>query len=331
MIRLAAAILGLGAAFAAMPVTAAEGEEAAPACSATDSAAMTIGEITALGDAAIGRCVTVEGWVIGDTLHADNIARYRAERIYNDPSSTGAIIGFYGRDYGPPVAVRAAGRMGDCDALEAHVKTLGPGKVVGGFCSYRKGLYLEANNIRETGTVDRVRLTAQSAPGLGNLAPMAAGFARERLADAFEPLLAALRSSDRDALQKLLRLKPAIGSHIAYVGGVPRWDKHVVLLTENGRIPPLDDAQIEIFGWRAPLWADAETTYGNRADMERTTQGIVCAAPAAHANAGVWPISEADAAAAPGRPYICARISIDAAGGIEYSIAHDGLPAREPA
>lgn len=330
--RLAYSLFALAVPFGlySVPATAAESSPK-PTCPA-DSPGMTVAEIVALGSKAVGRCVSTDGWARGDTLQADNLARYRLQRIYNDPSSTGAILGLYGRDYSlPQVAARVVGRIGDCDALHEQVKTLGPGKVVGGFCSFSKGFYIEANEIKETGPADPVRLTARTAPGLGNLAPMADGPAREKLAAAFAPLLIAFRAGDRDALQRFLPYRSASGYNVAYIGEPPRWDRHVAILTEDERIPLLDDPKVEILGWRTPLWADAETVAGNRADMQRTTRGIACAATQASAAAGLWPILEADAAVAPRRPYICVEISIDAKGVAQYSISHDGRPAREPA
>ncbi len=333
MKRFAASLFALAVPFGLLtvPAAAAETSNPEPVCPA-DSPEMTIAEIAALGSKAVGRCVSVDGWAHGSQLFADNLARYRLQRVYNAPSSTGAILGLYGRDYAlPMVAARVVGRVGDCDALYEQVKTMGPYSVVGGYCSNMKGLYVEADEIRETGAAEPVRLTAKMARGLGNLAPMAKGAARDKIAAAFAPLLAALRSGDRDALQRLLPLRSLAGTHVAYVGEVPRWDTHVRLLTEDYRIPALDDARVEIFGWRVPLWSTSETVAGNTMDMNRTSKGIACAGPKATADADLWPISEADAAAAPFRPYICAEISIDAAGIASYRISHDRHPAREPA
>lgn len=302
-----------------------------PACSVADSPKMTIGEMISLGDAARGRCAALDGWAIGDTLHADNAARYRPQRVYNDYSSTGAILGLYGRtSWSPPAIVHVVGRIGNCDALSDHRKAVGPDAVLGGYCADHRGLFIDAAEVVEAGAPDRVRLTANSAPGFGNLAPMAQGAARDRLAAAFEPLLSALRMRDRDALQRLL-VRQRGGSPVVSFGTASRWDQRVEMLTaDDAPVPPLDDAKVEIFGWRVPLWADDETVAGNRADMKRTVQGIACAAPRADADAGAWPISDVDIAVAPGRPYVCADITINAAGAARYGIAHDRNPAREP-
>lgn len=92
----------------------------------------------------------------------------------------------------------------------------------------------------------------------------------------------------------------------------------------------------EIFGWHEPAWADAETRAGNAADEEKTTSGIVCTASRRAADAGLWPIDEADTGFASGRPYICARIFIGALreGGeriTQYAVYPEERIIREPA
>lgn len=336
MIRLAAVIIGLGAACAAMPVRAADGEQAAPACSATDSAAMTIGEITALGDAAVGRCVTVEGWALGFYLQADNEARYRRERVYNDYSSTGAALGLYGRERSlAPAIIRATGRIDSCKAVYDRIVAAGEVPFLGGFCHYHNGLVISASSVTEIGSPDIVRIPAAAAKaGLGNLSPMAEGEARETLRTAFAPLLDALVKRDEAALRQLLRTE----------GGAPMSDnrlaERIAALTAPdspvAALPADGSATVEVFGWREPEWANAETRAGKAAEMANTTSGLVCAAPKRAADRRLWPIDDADAGFARGRPYICARIFIGALneGGeriTQYILYPEERAIREPA
>jgi hypothetical protein len=338
MIRLAASFLGLAAAFAfaSAPVAAGEEKKALPACSAADSPAMTIGEISALGDAAIGRCVTVEGWALGFFLQADNEARYRQQRTYNDYTSTGAVLGLYGRNRAlEPAIIRATGRIDSCKAVYDRIVAAGEFPFLGGFCHYHHGLVISAASVTEIGKPDIVRIPAAAAQkGLGNLSPMAGGAARETLRATFAPLLDALVKRDEAALRRLLRLE----------GGVAlsdeRLEKRIATLTAAdspvSTLPTDGSAAIEVFGWREPEWADEKTRAGNAAAMANTTSGIVCAAPKRTADRRLWPIDDADTGFAPGRPYVCARIFIGALsqGGeriTQYMLYPEERAVREPA
>lgn len=339
MIRLATVVSALAATLSATPATAAaaeEGGKTAPACSVADSPAMTIGEIAALGDAAIGRCVTVEGWALGFFLQADNAARYRQERVYNDHTSTGAVLGLYGRDRGAaPAIVRATGRIDSCKAVYDRIVAAGEIPFLGGFCHYYYGLVIDATTVTETGKPDIVRIPAGTAgAGLGNLSPMAEGEARATLRATFAPLLDALVKRDGAALRQLLRIE----------GGVPMSEERlagrVAALTAAdspvAALPADGSAVVEVFGWREPLWADDRTRAGRAAEMATTTSGIVCAAPKRAADARLWPIDDADVGFARGRPYVCARIFIGALseGGeriTQYMLYPEERAIREPA
>ena len=338
MIRLGASLLGLTAAFAfaAAPAAADEAKKALPPCSAADSPVMTIGEISALGDAAIGRCVTVEGWALGFFLQADNEARYRQQRTYNDYTSTGAVLGLYGRDRGlEPAIIRATGRIDSCKAVYDRIIAAGEIPFLGGFCHYYHGLVIGAASVTEIGKPDIVRIPAGTAKaGLGNLSPMAGGEARETLRATFAPLLDALVKRDKAALRRLLRIE----------GGVPlsddRLEKRIAALTAAdspvSALPADGSAAVEVFGWREPEWADEKTRAGNAAAMANTVSGIVCAAPKRAADQRLWPIDDADTGFAPGRPYICARIFIGALvkGGeriTQYMLYPEERAVREPA
>lgn len=335
---LAASFLGLTAAFflAAAPAAAQEGKETRAPCSATSSPAMTIGEISALGDAAIGRCVTVEGWALGFFLQAGNEARYRRQRIYNDYGSTGAVLGLYGRDRAlEPAIIRATGRIDSCKAVYDRIVAAGEIPFLGGFCHYYNGLVIDATSVAEIGKPDIVRIPAAAAgSGLGNLSPMAESEARATLRATFAPLLDALVKRDREALRRLLRI----------AGGVPlsddRLEKRIAALTAAdspvSALPTDGSAAIEVFGWREPLWADEKTRAGNAAAIANTTSGIVCAAPKRTAEQRLWPIDDADIGFARGRPYVCARIFIGALtkggeGITQYMLYPEERAVREPA
>lgn len=319
----------------AAPATAEETRPAA-ACSAANSTVMTIGEIAALGDAAIGRCVTVEGWALGFFLQADNAARYRQQHVYNDYTSTGAVLGLYGRDRGvAPAIVRATGRIDSCKAVHDRIIASGEFPFVGGFCHYYHGLVVSASTVTELGKPDIVRIPARAAAaGLGNLSPMANGEARETLRATFAPLLDALVKRDKVALRQLLQIEG--GATMAE----DRLAKRVAALTAAdslaAALPADGPAVVEVFGWREPEWADEKTRTGNAAAMANTTSGIVCAAPKRTADEQLWPIDDADVGFARDRPYVCARIFIGAlnVGGeriTQYLLYPEERAVREPA
>lgn len=335
-IRFATLLFGLGATLTAASAAAQEGEKSVPACSASDSPTMTIGEITALGDTAIGRCVTVDGWALGFFLQADNAARYRQQRSYNDYTSTGAVLGLYGRNRAaPPAIIRATGRIDSCKAVYDRIAAAGDIPFLGGFCHYHYGLVIDASSVTEIGKPDIVRIPAGSAaPGMGNLSPMVDGESRDTLLATFAPLLDALVKRDDAALRQLLRIE----------GGAPmtedRLAARVAALTAAdspvSELPSDGSAVVEVFGWREPLWADEKTRAGNAAAMANTTSGIVCAGPPRTARERLWPIVDADAAFASGRPYVCARIFIGALteGGervTQYAVYPERRAIREPA
>ncbi|WP_293700922.1 MULTISPECIES: hypothetical protein [unclassified Sphingopyxis] len=336
MTRIVVLLFGLGAAVTATPTAAKEDEKAASACSATDGPTMTIGEITVLGDMAIGRCVTVDGWALGYFLQADNEARYRQQRIYNDYTSTGVVLGLYGRDRGaPPAIIRATGRIDSCKAVYDRIIAAGDIPFLGGFCHYHYGLVINASSVTEIGKPDIVRIPANAAaPGIGNLSRMVDGKARDTLLATFAPLLDALVKRDGAALRQLLRIEsgaPMTEDRLAErVAALTAADSPVTALPSDG------SAVVEVFGWREPLWADEKTRMGNAAAMANTTSGIVCAAPPRTAEERLWPIDDADAGFARGRPYVCARIFIGALkeGGervTQYAVYPERRSIREPA
>lgn len=335
--RIALILSALIAAFATPSViapawAAADTEEAAqPVCSVADSPKMTIGEVIKLGDAAIGRCVTVEGWTMHSILWADNEARYHRERVYNDPSSSGTRMGLYTSDIiGSLTDVRVTGRVDSCEAMTARMEAVGEPVLLKGYCHHLKGMVLHGDIVTKIGEPTLTRVPAASArPELVSLVPMAAGTARERLLAAFAPLSAALRQRDRAKLYAMLR--------VSRYGEFP--DERLnpllaMLTTADAPMAALShdgDVAIEAFGWRQPLWADKETREGNVSDESRTTEGIVCVGPRTTGEKRLWPIQAADTSIARDRPYVCADIFIDAATVPKYGLEFEERPIREPA
>ena len=306
-------------------------EVSPPVCSVADSPKMTIGGVIKLGDAAIGRCVTVEGWTMHSILWADNEARYHRQRVYNDPSSSGTRMGLYTSDIiGSLTDVRVTGRVDSCEAMTARIEAAGGFVFLKGYCHHLKGMVLHGDIVTKIGEPTLTRLPAASArPELVSLVPMAAGTARERLLAAFAPLSDALRERDREKLSAMLR--------VSRYGEFPdkRLAPLLAMLTTAGApmaaLPHDGDLAIEVFGWREPLWADKETREGNISDESQTTEGIVCVGPRTTAEKRLWPIQIADTSIARDRPYVCANIFIDAATEPKYGLEVEGRPIREPA
>lgn len=309
----------------------------APACTAATATPSTIAALTTDTPAAgPGDCVTVEGWQTGQTLYADGDARYRPERIYHDPSSTGAIIGLIQSEALAPAPqiVRVTGRLIDCDAAAA-VPPPSPrrqgGEVIGStddsYCGRFHGLALHVTAIETLGPASLVRRPAGNNPDrIGNLAPLAEGDGRRQAQAAAERLLTAIRARDVATIRAL---------H----GGAPRHrsadelaEAEALLLTDasspfaalHGATP----VAIALFGWKPPLWADA--TWRAESGRNPVSESIACYSVRADA-AALWPIDSRDADNRPGRPYACTRILINGADGtvrFDTEQARDG--AAEP-
>jgi hypothetical protein len=314
---------------AAASAAAQDGPAPVTSCTVTTAQATTIADIIGSPNTAIGRCVAVEGLAIGNQLHADNVARYRPQTRYNDPSSTGAIIGLYGARQSDvrPQRVRIVGRLGTCaDLLARAQRASTPDSIVmlGGYCHYFSGATIDAVTVTAHGDADQVRMPRGRAdPALGNIAPMAAGPARDRLMQAAVGLFAGLGTVD--VYRSILRPN----------NGPPRSDAEINALATRlatGAGTRSGDGVTEIFGWRTPLWAGAEERAGFARQSEQVTEGIACHSIRPDA-AALWPISDSDAFIGGQRPYACARISVDAAGTplIEvFGEADEDYDIREP-
>ena len=281
------------------------------ACDPAASPLVTIAELDADRATAPGRCVTIEAMGIGRFLATDIYARYRMQRIENDPSSNGALIGLYTeQSFRTPTQVRVTGRIGDCDAARAP----GAAFVVpaaNGYCQFFKGLFMAVDRIETGASQPMLRQPRAGAPeGYGNLSPLAEGDTRSQMEAAARRLLVALRTDDRAAVA-------------AMHGGGPGGTRAPVELerVESAMFVAPDspwaalrapgDVQIELFGWKPPLWADAAWHEARARAAE--ADAIACFSNRADA-ADLWPIDSKDADNIPGRPYACTRIHLSGVG-----------------
>ena len=286
---------------------------AAQACDATTATATTFADATST--VALGSCIAIDGVAVGRLLVEDGRARYRSEQRENDPSSTGAILGFYSDgDIGPPRHVRVVGTLSDCATAESAFRATLPAESIyfpQGFCHYFKGRFVLARAVTLGEPANFVRVGRNAAPPeLGNLAPLADGDVRQQMLRAAARLLDAIRGGDRATVAVM---------HGGGPSGTRRAEDSasvVDLLFDDGQSPfaPLRAAGpvvIEIFGWRAPLWADAE--WHAARDRTGTAQAIACFSR--HANAAaMWPIDSKDADNLATRPYACTLIILSGTG-----------------
>jgi hypothetical protein len=294
-------------------------ESRATLCTARSAQLMTIAQIAADPEGNMGRCVAVEGLAVGQQLQAHNEARYRRPTRYNDLSSTGAIIGLYGNrlTQDRPQRALVIGVIDSCAAqLAAAERASTPESIImiGGYCHTWGGLTIYAVTITALGDADQVRIPRGRADGaLGDLAPMAAGPAREQLMMAATGLFAALGTVD--VARALLRPSQ----------GLLRGDEEVYAIMDrlaNGAGTRSGSGVTEVFGWRMPLWAGAEERANYARQAEQLTEGIACHSSQPDAVA-LWPISVSDAFLGGHRPYACARISIDASGQAQFDFPGD--------
>jgi hypothetical protein len=311
--------------------------DAVPECNVTTARAVTFAEATAAGN--VGECVRIEGVTVGRLLLEDGRARYRMETRENDPSSTGAVLGFYGpRAFDEPTRVRVTGRVGDCAAMqreaEAADRVRSPQGEVGitmltGYCHYFRGQVIRAVAVEALGPAQMVRQTRGNAgPDLGNLAPLADGDVRSRMEVAATNFLGAIRSAERDLLTTMhgggregRRAQRDVESSVA-----------LVLEAADSPFAPLrgydGEVVFEVFGWKEPLWADAD--WRQQAARRGDADAIACFSASPDADR-LWPIDSKDADNIPERPYACTRIRIsgeglDAPARFDTEQARTGLP-----
>lgn len=280
-------------------------------CEAQTSPTVSFSDAT--GSVALDSCVRIEGVAVGRVLVEDERARYRQEQRRNDPSSTGAVLGLYGEARpGEPTRVRIVGRLSDCATLHARATAASdPNSIVmmQGYCHYFGGRVITAHSIEPIGPANFVRQTGgEAAEGLGNLSPLVDGDVRRQMLAAAQRFASALRNGDRAALAQM---------HGGGPSGTRRGsdDANALLLdAPDSPFAPLRSAvpaAMEIFGWRPPLWADAEW----HAERARTgsAEAIACFSARSDA-AGLWPIDSKDADNRPERPYACTRIVLSGTG-----------------
>lgn len=259
------------------------------------------------------RCVTLEGIAVGRLFIADERARYRREVRENDPSSSGAVLGLYSSErFEMPTRVRITGRVMDCAALEASARNAREqAALVGGYCHYYNGRAFRAGRVVRLGpaTITRLR-RADAGEELGNLAAIPPGDDRERLIASADRLFAAIKSGDRREIAAL---------HGGGPGGTRSADEiaHTLHLVLDDPLSPFaalhgpGGANVEILGWREPLWANDEWREQRR--RSPSLDAIACWSVRLDA-ASQWPIDSKDADNLPGRPYACTRIHINGTG-----------------
>ncbi|MEQ1725144.1 MAG: hypothetical protein ABL882_04355 [Sphingopyxis sp.] len=306
LIRIALALIACATFAFAAPATAQE-------CDAAHAHSVTFAQAT--GDVPLESCIAIEGVVVGRTLVEDGRARYRPERRENDPSSSGAVLGFYSEEsFAQPTRVRVVGVLSDCTS--AHARSLGADPQAiwfpSGYCHYYRGRTLSARSVTTLGGAPLIRLLrSQAGPDLGNLSPLPDGDVRRQMLAAAERFRAAIRADDRTAVAAMH------GGGPSGTRGVNEWAAVERLLFEDAASPFALSVRadyphvVEIFGWRAPLWADAEW----HAARARTGTAEAIACFSTHPNAAaLWPIDSKDADNVAGRPYACTRIILSGTG-----------------
>ncbi|MEK6541794.1 MAG: hypothetical protein AABZ45_06715 [Pseudomonadota bacterium] len=285
---------------------------AAQDCDAAHATAATFAQAT--GDVPLGSCIAIEGIVVGRTLVADERARYRPATRENDPSSSGAVLGLYSdHHFEAPTRVRVIGILFDCDAAAAHARAANPQVITMaiGYCHYFHGRTFRARVVTDLGPAPLTRLLrADAGPDLGNLSPLSDGDVRRQMADAVTRFIIAVRTGDRTAVAAMHGGGPGGTRSPGELAEIER------LIFEDATSPfaalrGTGDVSIEIFGWRAPLWADADW----HAARARTGTAEAIACFSGHPNAAVlWPIDSRDADNISGRPYACTRITLSGTG-----------------
>lgn len=320
--RLASMAFALFALFGALPAAAQE-------CGiTTPSRMLSFAEATGPAVPATN-CAVMEGILVGQLFVEDNLARYRLQQRLNDPSSSGAILGYYGEQrVTQPMRARLTGRIAPCTTSDGSVTArTPPEQLVGqfGYCAGFAGRAFQATRVELLGPANFVRVLPDAQrPELGNLAPLAAGETRTRMLRSAQRFLIAMQARDMAALAALHgggpdgRRSPAeIASILAHL-----------LAAADSPFAPLRGAdpasvQVALFGWKRPLWADSNW---DREAIRAGEDAIACFSTRADA-ARLWPIDSKDADNLAGRPYACTRMHIDGTG-IDAQATFDTEQAR---
>jgi hypothetical protein len=285
-VRLAACLAALAGMWAA-PALAEEG--GADAC-----ASATVAEAIAMGAGA--GCVSMEAYAVGGLLMDAPLHRYAQERRYNEPSSSGLLLGLSGwqdiADARGAAKLRVSGTVREC-AAQASGNLL-PHPSGAEFCDQRGGLYLDVKKAELLERAVLTRGTAADGAEWGNLSPLPHGTERDAMLVAFQAFLVKDGFGD------------AVPNHVVGAGAVS-----------------------EIFGWRKPLWAGPESQSAWAAQAVNRAEVIACSMNQAHAAKGYWPISTRDIGLAPDRPYACVRLERGADGYVTRIAVVDDNPAVE--
>lgn len=297
-------------------------------CAAGETRSATVAEISALGDAAIGQCYSIEGVATGFWLYADNAARYRPSRADNEPSSSGAVLGLYGRDRGlPPARVRVTGRVDRCERIFDAVVAQGGIPFLSGYCHYYRGYVLYGQRVEELTPFEFTRITLRDAGDLGTLRPIAEEAVRRRLLAAATPFFNALESRDEASLRSLIAQ-----SQNQQESQVDELLEHLAI-RQWRFLGQFGARYVEALGWRRPADATAEQVAAWTRDAASGPEGYVCSAGRVFAEDHLWPIIPADTDMADGRPYLCVRIWLPTGRPPSYSFGLARYPeaaSREP-
>jgi hypothetical protein len=275
----------------------------APACDARGAVAADVREMARNPDAWLGRCVRIEGYVLGRTFFSDVNGFYAAKANNRQDRRNDGWLGLYFDGWHEPAWSRlrratATGILRDCGRDHARAAAeAGPDAIVmsTGYCHYEGGLNLGPARVVPRGNAVFTRRTgARARERVGDLIegrpPPAALVA---LADRF---LAALRARDIAALRGLAGLwseqepatpaaRQALDSFLLGEGGSP-----LAALAAGTGTP-----QRAYFLERL--------NRGDEGTAARPTWHV-CFCKGADCR-GRWPISSLDSTAVPERPYVC--------------------------
>jgi hypothetical protein len=296
---------------------------AQPACTEADSPVMTIEQISAAGEAVLGRCVTVEGVALGFRLLANNSAFYASPRDSLAPTSNGVTLGLYGRNRGrPPALVRVRGRANSCERISQSIIAGGGVPFLSGYCHYHQGMIIDGA-VEDIRPFTFVRIPAHSAPdALVSIMPLAPGATRDAMAAAAAPFFAALRDNNTEGMTAMIQ-----ASQNQQAAQVPQLLSAPAVAAWRAAGAP---TTIEYFGWRLPADATSEQRQSFARDAADGPAAIACAASTAFARNNLWPISAADTAIVSGRPYICVRLWLRPGQAPSYSFGIDDWGTAEP-
>lgn len=263
---------------------------AAFSAAAAEPAPSSVAEAIARGPS--DQPVTLSAWAVRGELLDDVMDRYAAETRYNDPSSSERRLG-------------ARGVLADwrSDAAEARRVTV-TGKVQR--CGEVGGNLLAMIEAEADFCAKRRGLYLQiDRAEAGEGVPLIRGLAAD--------------AAGRGNLLPLSADSPVRAAVLA-------WFVEEII---GGLEALATNPAVEVFGWRKPLWADAEVESSWQQQGATAPEAIICVMEQSLAEQGLWPISTKDIGNAKGRPYLCAQIM--STGGKRRAVfAKDPSPAMEP-